>query len=329
MFVTPNMGLTAWDLGTDPYDHSQLASNFSQIDLHNHTSGKGLQIPTDGIQNSAVTSVKIAGNAVLPTTHIPTDSIPQSRLATDSVGNDELQDNSITTANISDGAVTLQKLDPSIMPIGMVVMWYRADASVLPPSGWEVMDGRAWSTITNKLGAGGVQWNTGNIPNMSNKFVLGSALAGTGSGPSSPPGIGSVGGQHERDLSHTHTTNAHSHIVDAHAHGIVDDGGHNHSFNIQTPGGPSVAHMYSRDVGVPRIDGSRQALYLPGHNSGNFAGADVQAPMTSAANHSHTGATTESAPGTSAATVTLNSGLTGNTDLRPAHIGLLYIMKVV
>ena len=328
MFTTPNMGLTAWDLGSDPYDHSQLAANFSQVDLHDHTTGKGLQIPSGGIANNAITSTKIAAGAVLPNTHLPADSIDASRLAADSVGNSELADNSVTAANIVNGTITLQKLDPSIMPIGMVVMWYRADSAVLPPSGWEIMDGRAWSTITNKMGAGGTQWNTGNIPNMSNKFPLGSALAGTGTLPSQPPGIGSAGGQHERDLSHTHTTNAHSHVVDAHAHGITSDGAHNHSFDIQTPGGPSVAHMASRDVGVPKIDGSRQALYLPGHNSGNFMGSDVTAPMTTVAAHAHTGATTTAAPGTNSATVTVNNGLTGNTDLRPAHVGLLFIMKV-
>jgi hypothetical protein len=329
MFTTPNMGLTAWDLGSDPYDHSQLAANFAQIDLHDHSTGKGLQIQGSGIANNAITSGKIAANQVLPNTHLPADSIDQSRLAVDSVGNSELQDNSVMTANVVDGQITIGKLDPAILPIGMVIMWYRADASVLPPSGWEIMDGRAWSTITNKLGAGGTQWNTGNIPNMSNKFPLGSALAGTGSGPSTPPGIGSTGGQHERDLTHTHTTNAHSHTVDSHTHGITADGGHNHRFWANTQAGAQLRDLFSRDVGVPKVDGRRQALYIQEHNRDSFAGSDVAAPMESVANHSHGGATTGSTAGTSSATVTVNNGLTGNTDLRPAHVGLLFLMKVL
>jgi hypothetical protein len=323
------MGLTAWDLGADPYDHAQLATNFAQIDLHDHTTGKGLQIPTAGIANNAITTGKIAALAVLPNTHIPTDSIDQSRLAVDSVGNSELQDNSVMTANVVDGQITITKLDPSIIPIGQVIMWYRADASVLPPAGWEIMDGRAWSTITNKLGADGTQWNTGNIPNMSNKFPLGSALAGTGAGPSTPPGIGSTGGQHERDLTHTHTTNAHSHTVDSHSHGITADGGHNHRFWANTQAGASLRDLFSRDVGVPKADGKRQALYIQEHNRDSFAGSDVSAPMESVANHSHGGATSASTAGTSSATVTVNNGLTGNTDLRPAHVGLLFLMKVL
>jgi hypothetical protein len=328
MFTTPNMGLTAWDLGADSYDHSQLATNFNLLDLHNHTTGKGLQIPTEGIASAAITSTKIATDAVVPTTHIPVDSIPQSRLAPDSVGNSELQDGSVTGPIIVDGSITSAKLDPTILPVGMVIMWHRADASVLPPTGWEVMDGRAWSTITNKMGAGGVQWNTGNIPNMSNKFPLGSALAGTGTLPSQPPGIGGVGGQHERDLTHAHTTQPHTHVVDPHVHGISADGAHSHRYVAQTTGGPSFTDAFTRDVGVPRAEGTRQALYVPGHNSGSFLGSNVVTPLETIAAHSHTGATGTSSPSTSASTTTVNSGLTGNQDLRPAHVGLLFIMKV-
>lgn len=328
MVVTPNMGLTAWDLGTDPYDHSQLASNMTAIDGHDHTSGKGLPIPTSGILNAAITSAKIAGDAVQPTTHIPPDSIPQSRLANNSVGAAELQDNSVDTAAIVNAAVTNDKLDPTILPIGSVIMWYRADSAVLPPSGWEVMDGRAWSTITNKLGAGGTSWTTGNIPNMSNKFPLGAALAGTGTGPTSPPAIGASGGQHERDLSHGHTAQPHSHIVNSHVHGIASDGSHTHSFTITTPGGPSLAHAFSRDVGVPRAEGTRQALYLPGHNSGSFAGDNVIAPLATQPAHNHGGATAAATSDTTAATVTINNWSSGNLDFRPAHTGLLFIMKV-
>lgn len=329
MFTTPNMGLVAWDLESDFYDHAQLAENFSDIDQHDHSSGKGLQISSEGIASNAVTSAKLAADSVLPTSHIPVDSIPQSRLAPDSVGNSELQDGSVLTPILGDGSVTIAKLDPTILPIGMVTMWYRADASVLPPSGWEIMDGRSWSTIPNKLGAGGVQWNTGSIPNMANKFPLGAALAGTGSTPGVPPDFGSAGGQHERDLSHTHTTNAHSHVVDSHVHGIAGDGAHDHQFWANTQAGASLRDLFSRDVGVPKSDGSRQALYIQEHNRDSFAGSDVAAPMETVANHSHGGATTGAAPGTSSTTVVVNNGLIGNQDLRPAHVGLLFIMKVL
>lgn len=334
MFITPNMGLTAWDQGADNYDHSQLAANISAIDSHNHTPGHGLQVPTDGIANNAITAAKIAGNAVVPLTHISPDSIPQSRLATDSVGNDELQDNAVAAANILNGSVTAAKLDPTILPIGMVAMWYRADPSVLPPTGWQVMDGRAWSTITNKLGAGGIQWNTGNIPDMTNRFPLGSALAGTGGTPDLPPGIGQAIGQHTRDLSHTHTSDAHSHVVNNHAHGIDPDGSHKHYFQsiFPLPGGGTGTgqnDLRTRDVGVPRAEGTRQALYVPALNQNGFLGGDVDAPMLPTGLHSHGSATGSNSAGTNAVAVNINTALVGDQDLRPASVGLLFIMKVV
>lgn len=336
MFITPNMGLTAWDLGSDPYDHAQLSTNFAALDSHDHTVGKGIQIPTAGITNLAITSGKIANNAVLPTTHIPADSIPQSRLADDSVGAGELQDNSVQTAHIVNGAVTSDKLDPSILPVGMTAMWYRADPSVLPPSGWEIMDGRAWSAITNKLGAGGLQWNTGNIPDMSNKFALGAALTGTGVLPSEPPGIGQSAGQHTRDLTHTHTTNAHAHTVDSHAHSISIDGAHLHGFVATVwdgggnPIGTQIRSMIQRRVAGALNDQviSRQAIFVPEVNNNMFYGPEKIVPMETTGSHSHSGATGASSPSTNAATVVVNNGLTTPQDMRPAFVGFLFIMKV-
>lgn len=328
MFVTPNMGLTAWDQGSDQYDHSQLASNFVEIDDHNHTLGKGRQIPSAGIQNSAITSDKLASDAVVPTIHIAVDSIPQSRLGVDSVGSPELQSASVGTGEIQDHSVTQNKLDPSILPIGFVAMWYRADAAVLPPAGWEVMDGRAWSSIPNSLGAGGLQWNAGNIPNMVNKFPLGAALAGTGSTPDLPPNVGATGGAHARNLSHTHTTNPHTHAVDSHAHAIAADGAHYHRFIGTSHLGVNVNNLHSRDVGVPRAEGTRQALYMPNHNIFGELGSDVDLPMETVDPHSHGGATGSSSAGTNSVTISVNNSLVSDLDLRPAYVGLIYIMKV-
>lgn len=325
------MGLTAWDLGTDPYDHSQLAANFSAVDMHDHTPGKGLQIPAGGIANNAITSSKIAANQVLPGTHIPADSITQASLAVDSVGNSELADNSVGAANIINGSVTAAKLDPNIRPVGEVVMWYRATSSILPPAGWEVMDGRAWSTIPNALGPGGVQWNTGNIPNMFNKFALGAALGGTGAAPSQPPDVGQVGGLHERDLSHTHANDPHSHTVASHTHGLIADGNHTHQFIcVGPPGyGTFLSRLYSRDVGVPQRQGTRQALFGPAHNWGGFLGSEVPLDMETTGNHNHTGLTTGATPGTSSGSIAITTAGSATQDFRPAHVGLIFIMKVL
>lgn len=59
-FTTAKMGLRVWNLLTDLYDHAQLADNWAKVDYHDHSPGKGVQIPTDGLADGAVTSAKIA-----------------------------------------------------------------------------------------------------------------------------------------------------------------------------------------------------------------------------------------------------------------------------
>lgn len=64
MITTPSMGLTRWDQPNDIFSYTQLSDNFSAIDAHDHTSGKGVQIPTGGIANLAVDATKLANDAV-------------------------------------------------------------------------------------------------------------------------------------------------------------------------------------------------------------------------------------------------------------------------
>lgn len=61
MEVTPNLGLTVWNLLTDSYDNSQLADNWARVDEHDHSEGKGKQI--DGsvaILDGTITQNKLA-----------------------------------------------------------------------------------------------------------------------------------------------------------------------------------------------------------------------------------------------------------------------------
>lgn len=62
--VTPNLGLTKWTVGGDYFSRATLAANDDLIDAHDHTSGKGVLIPTGGLANLAVTTPKIADLAV-------------------------------------------------------------------------------------------------------------------------------------------------------------------------------------------------------------------------------------------------------------------------
>jgi hypothetical protein len=219
MFLTPNMGLKAWDTATDVYDYAELANNFKAIDGHDHTSNKGARIPTGGLQDGAVSTVKIQDNAVTAA-KIPDGSLGSAKLQDNSITGSKIVDGAVGTVELADGAVTPAKLDPSVLPVGSVIMWFRVDNTVPLPSGWEVMDGRAWNTVTNQMGPGGTSWTTGNMPNFANRFPLGVGLSGNGSGPTDNPTIGQLGGNHTISLQHAHNVNAHSHTVNSHTHNL-------------------------------------------------------------------------------------------------------------
>jgi hypothetical protein len=322
MFNTLYMGLTAWDLGDDPYDHSQLANNFVAIDQHDHSSGKGVQIPSAGLKDRSVTTIKIALQAVT-SAELSDNSVSNAKLQDNSVGANEIIDGSVGTNEIANGAVTAAKIDPNFLPVGSVIMWGRPDA--LPSGDWEVMDGRPWSSITNTMG-----YSTGNIPDMRNRVPLGSVNAGSGTTPADPPATGATGGSHTKNVDHTHTGGAHTHPVPDHTHSISSQAGHTHQF-LDDSGNPHDAR--SRTVGIPTADGFRQALFVPGLQATDTgAGSSVVGPLTTTASHNHGGAT--------GGATGLNTGSGGNVattgpsvdltavDVRPRFTGLMFIMRV-
>lgn len=338
---TPNMGLTKWGQLTDAYDHNQLAGNFALIDLHDHTSGKGVQIPNGG-------------------------------LAPGAVDGDALADNSITSDHILNG--TIQKADLSttllnlLCPIGTVVAWYRPSTSVDIPDGWEVLDGRTWASIPNDFGV-----SSGTIPDARNKFLLGAAdstvdTVGTGTG--TPPEIGATGlTSHTASMSHTHTIPSHTHSIPAHDHRIPththnvndhnhfigSDGAHSHTFasgkvfstrpNTPLPGDGSTpsAPLAFIDASTNLRTFNLQSTFIGGLTAPT--GESVTAPMDAVANHNH-GGVTGGAAGLTTAGINENVRTTENPtlttdgtalttasggssiDIRPAYVGLLYIMKV-
>lgn len=58
------MSLVRWDGTGDNFSHTQLASNFTLIDQHDHTSGKGVQIPPGGLANLSVGTAQLADGSV-------------------------------------------------------------------------------------------------------------------------------------------------------------------------------------------------------------------------------------------------------------------------
>jgi hypothetical protein len=59
-FTSGKMGLRIWNLVTDLYDHAQLADNWAKVDYHDHSPGRGVQIPTEGLADNSVTAAKLA-----------------------------------------------------------------------------------------------------------------------------------------------------------------------------------------------------------------------------------------------------------------------------
>jgi len=83
------MGLTVWDLVTDYFNHTELESNWNKVDSHNHTAGKGIQIPSAGLENLAITTSKLNDGAVTNQKLGP-DAVDSNKLADASVGTEHL-----------------------------------------------------------------------------------------------------------------------------------------------------------------------------------------------------------------------------------------------
>lgn len=102
--TSPKMGLKVWNLLTDPYDHAQLADNWAKVDQHDHTEGKGAQIPTGGIADGAITASKIDPTA-LPTLSLADNSVTTAKILNGAVTNAKLGTGSVTSGTILDGTI--------------------------------------------------------------------------------------------------------------------------------------------------------------------------------------------------------------------------------
>jgi hypothetical protein len=104
MITSPNLGLKIWNLTTDKYDHAQQADNWAKVDEHDHSGNKGVQIPTAGIKDGAITSSKL-DPAAIPSLTLADLSVTTAKLADGSVTNAKLATNSVQTTNIVDGTI--------------------------------------------------------------------------------------------------------------------------------------------------------------------------------------------------------------------------------
>lgn len=102
MIVLPNMGLVKWDSINDFFSHEQLAGNFQAIDEHNHTPGKGKQIPYGGLGEQSVGKENLREGA-----------FDASLIANESIETIKIKNKAITEGKIADGGVSSAKLKPT------------------------------------------------------------------------------------------------------------------------------------------------------------------------------------------------------------------------
>lgn len=108
-YFSGDMGLRVWDLPTDDWSRTELANNWEAVDGHDHTTGKGRQVPTGGIVDGAISSIKLQDLAV-STTKLANQVVTQAKLANLSVGTAQLIDLGVTTTKLGDASVTGAKV---------------------------------------------------------------------------------------------------------------------------------------------------------------------------------------------------------------------------
>lgn len=346
MITTTNLGLTVWDSEKDDFEHSELANNFVRIDGHNHegglsqplsppgprgeTSGHwtslglGLGIGTFSIVPGAIWRYLIANRAV-GHSQIDIGGVESENIAALNVLNEHIDDEAVNDRTIAAATVTIDKLDPDILKLGTVLLWYKATPGEQPGDIWEVLDGRAWSEVPNVWGL-----KEGHLPDLRERFARGTDLAHTGE----------TGGAPFANLAHQHHFEAaainHSHVVTAHNHVIVPDGIHNHTFegghSLRTRQNAFAAGLGLVVNGEANLSESHYAAGLQNHDEKLTAPYDWSANMDQGGVHSHGGAT-----GLSSAFSTSGSSLGGTitTDTQlaevstsPPYVGLAYIMRV-
>lgn len=120
MITAPYMGLAVWNSVTDTWNHEQLADNFRKLDEHDHASGKGVQIPTGGIKDGAITRAKLAPDTLaidddsIDTRHLRDLSVTNAKLGFNSVTESKLADQSVGADQIIDSNIFNRHLAPSI-----------------------------------------------------------------------------------------------------------------------------------------------------------------------------------------------------------------------
>jgi hypothetical protein len=100
------MTLTVWDSAGDVFDYTQLKNNFVKIAAHDHTTGKGKQIPSGGIASNAITS-----------NHIKNGQVNNDKIANLTIQGGEsgkIAQGAITSYNIASHTIGVDQLDSTV-----------------------------------------------------------------------------------------------------------------------------------------------------------------------------------------------------------------------
>jgi microcystin-dependent protein len=175
-----------------------------------------------------------------------------------------------------DGTHNLRPSGFDFVPIGALMQW----GSASPPERWLICDGSAVSRTTYQslfailhttYGAGDLS-TTFNLPDLRQRFPLGTAASGTGAT------LGATGGA----IDHDHTLGAHTHSINS-------DGSHNHSVS-GTAGASSSTPEF-----VEALFNSGFSAQVAGHTH------PVTGSTSSDGSHAHGGNTGSSSAGSTGA----------------------------
>lgn len=337
MLTTANMGLEVWDAETDDFEHSELADNFVRIDEHSHEGGLsealnshdelegagywtnlglGLAIRTAAIEPEAIKRYLVKLRAIA-NKQIDIEGVRSENIAEVNVLNKHLANESVDDRTIEHETITIDKLDPNILTLGSVILWYKYNSGATPGDLWHVCDGTAWSAIPNNLGL-----SSGNIPDLRERFARGTDLY---------HGY-EVGGSSSVNLEHSHNVSSgsleHSHTIGSHNHGISEDGNHLHGFG---PSGGPWYSLFQRVTKYKQVEDEQelQSLWQTEMDSSG----ELEVHMQTTGEHNHGGLT-----GLSPAFASGGSSLSGSVatdtklagiNLTPPYATLVYIMRVL
>jgi hypothetical protein len=114
MITTPNMGLTVWNNLSDYFNHSELQANFEALDEHDHTSGKGVQLPEGSLAPDSITSDNLKDNSVTGNKLVD-GSVSADKLSGSVITSTNLSANAVTSAALADDAVGHEELTTAVM----------------------------------------------------------------------------------------------------------------------------------------------------------------------------------------------------------------------